>query len=157
MGSVTTAVLVAGALGAAVIYGCDVFAALVLRPAAARAADASIADLVGWIHHFGDRRLPVPFAVAVLAAATGALLATGAVARGGAALALAALLAWLVLFLRVSAPVNRSLRAAAAAGAVPPQTRALQRRWESVLWARTALQTVALGALLVAAVAQGRA
>jgi hypothetical protein len=148
MGSVTTAVLVAGA---AVIYGCDVFAALVLRPAAARAADASIADLVGWIHHFGDRRLPVPFAVAVLAAATGALLATGAVARGGAALALAALLAWLVLFLRVSAPVNRSLRAAAAAGA------ALQRRWESVLWARTALQTVALGALLVAAVAQGRA
>ena len=149
--SFATAAVLTGVIGAAVIYGCDVFAVLVLRPAAARAADASIADLVGWIHHFGDRRLPVPFAVAVLAAATGIVFGGGAVARGSAAVALVALLTWLVLFVRVSAPVNRLLRAAAAAGTVPPETRALQRRWDSVLWARAVLQGIALVALLGAA------
>jgi uncharacterized membrane protein len=149
--SFATAAVLTGVIGAAVIYGCDVFAVLVLRPAATRAADASIADLVGWIHHFGDRRLPVPFAVAVLAAATGIVFGVGAVARGSAAVALVALLTWLVLFVRVSAPVNRLLRAAAAAGTVPPETRALQRRWDSVLWARAVLQGIALVALLGAA------
>lgn len=149
MSFATTAVLI-GVMGAAVIYGSDVFALLVLRPAAGRATEASIADLVGWIHHYGDRRLPVPFAVAVLAAGTGAVVG-GGVTRVGAAVALVALLTWLVLFVRVSAPVNRLLRAAAGTGAVPPDTRALQRRWDSVLRARAALQGIAMTALLVAA------
>ncbi|TQM36310.1 DUF1772 domain-containing protein [Pseudonocardia cypriaca] len=147
------AVAVVGVLGTAVIYGSDVFALLVLRPAGERAADASIADLVGWIHHYGDRRLPVPFAVAVVAvvaAGTGSVLGVG-VARAGSAVALVALLTWLVLFVRVSAPVNRLLRAAAGAGTVPSDTRAMQRRWDSVLWARAGLQGIALVALLAAA------
>jgi hypothetical protein len=88
---------------------------------------------------------------AAVRAATGIVFGGGAVARGSAAVALVALLTWLVLFVRVSAPVNRLLRAAAAAGTVPPETRALQRRWDSVLWARAVLQGIALVALLGAA------
>jgi hypothetical protein len=44
----------------ALIYGTDLFCALVLRPAAAGAADSSVADLLGRVHEYGDRRLPAP-------------------------------------------------------------------------------------------------
>ena len=57
--TVTAAVLLA-CLATGVIYGTDVFCAVVLRPAAAGARETSIADLVGRIHHYGDRRLPIP-------------------------------------------------------------------------------------------------
>jgi hypothetical protein len=39
----------------------------------------------------------------------------------------------------------------AGAGTVPSDTRAMQRRWDSVLWARAGLQGIALVALLAAA------
>jgi len=55
----TAAVLLA-CLSTGVIYGTDVFCALVLRPAAAAAREASIADLVGRIHHFGTGRRRSP-------------------------------------------------------------------------------------------------
>jgi hypothetical protein len=45
---------------AALIYGTDLFCALVLRPAAHGAADSSVADLLGRVHEYGDHRLPVP-------------------------------------------------------------------------------------------------
>ena len=48
---------VVGILSAAVIYGTDLFCALIVRPAASGAAYASIADLIGRIHEYGDRRL----------------------------------------------------------------------------------------------------
>jgi hypothetical protein len=118
--SVATAAAVVAIATAAVIYGTDIFSALVLRPAAAGAAHASVSDMLGRIHEYGDRRLPIPGAVSVVAAA----LATGASdntsARIAGATALAALLAWLAIYVRVSAPINRQLRAAAATHAVPP-------------------------------------
>lgn len=141
-----------GVAAAAIIYGTDVFAAVVLRPAAARARDASVADLLGHVHHYGDRRLPVPGVVAILAAAAALLTADGAVRTAGAATALVCLLLWLVVYASISAPVNRRLRAAAAAGTVPPDVRSLQRRWDSVIWPRVALQALALAGLLVALV-----
>ena len=73
MNAAATAAVLVACLGTGVIYGTDVFCALVLRPAAAAAREASIADLVGRIHHFGDRRLPVPGITAIVAA--GAALA----------------------------------------------------------------------------------
>ncbi|WP_206443088.1 DUF1772 domain-containing protein [Candidatus Protofrankia californiensis] len=124
------------------------FSALVLRPAAVDAADASVADLLGRVHEYGDRRLPVPGAVSVIAAALATMTSDNNPARIGGATALAALLAWLAIYVRVSAPINKQLRTAAANHTVPPDTRALQQRWDSVIWARAALQTVALTGLL---------
>ena len=66
------------------------------------------------------------------------------------AIALAALLAWLAIYRRISAPINKQLRAAAANHTVPPDTRALQQRWDSVIWTRAALQSLALAGLLTA-------
>jgi hypothetical protein len=152
--TVLVAVLAVGALATAVIYGTHVFCALVLRPAAARASDASLADLVGHIHHFGDNRLPAFGAVSVLAALLGTIgvVVTGApvAALAEAGVALAALLGWLAVYLTVSAPLNRRLREAASTHTVPPETRAWQQRWDAVIWPRVALQTIALVGLLLA-------
>jgi hypothetical protein len=135
-------------LGAAVIYGTDVFGALVLVPAAARARDASVADLLGWVHEFGDRRLPAPGIVGLLGSVASAWLAPSFPTRALALVAAGVQAVWLVIYATVSAPLNRHLRAAARAGETPPATRAWQQHWGAVIWPRAALQAAAVAALL---------
>lgn len=154
MSSLATAGALVAIATAAIIYGTDIFSALVLRPAAVGAADASVADLVGRIHEYGDRRLPAPGAVSIIAAALATAATDSTAARIAGATALAALLAWLAIYVRVSSLINRRLRAAAATHTVPADTRALQRRWDSVIWVRAALQTVALTGLLIVVLAR---
>jgi len=154
MSSLATAAALIAIATAAVIYGTDIFSALVLRPAVVGAADASVADLIGRIHEYGDRRLPVPGAVSIIAAALATAVSGSTTTHIAGATALAALLAWLAIYLRVSAPINRQLRAAAATHTVPPHTRSLQQRWDSVIWARAALQAVALTGLLIMVLAR---
>jgi Domain of unknown function (DUF1772) len=151
--SVTIAALV-GIAGTGVIYGTDVFGALVLCPAAAEATDSSVADLMGRIHEYGDRRMPAPGVAALVATAAVLGLAKSSSTRWAAAAALLALAAWLAIYLRISAPVNRRLRAAATSQTVPSDTRALQRRWQSVIWLRAGLQAVALAGLLTVLVSE---
>jgi len=67
--------------------------------------------------------------------------------------ALALLLVWLTLYIRVSAPINRQLTAAAQAGQIPTNARALQANWDRIINARAALQGVAVCALCVALMA----
>ena len=98
MNTLATAVALVGILSAAIIYGTDLFCALVVRPAASGAADASVADLLGRVHEYGDRRLPVPGVVSILATALATAPATPAPARIGGAIALVALLAWLAIY-----------------------------------------------------------
>jgi hypothetical protein len=43
-----------------VVYGTDVFCALVQRPALARVDDTTLTAVMGNVHRFGDRRLAVP-------------------------------------------------------------------------------------------------
>src|ERR1700741_2962850 len=106
-------------LGTAVVYGTDVFCAIVLRPALASVDDDALVAVTGSVHRYGDRRMPVPGGLGVLSTAVTAELATVAThwaqaIAAGAALVL--LLVWLVLYTRVSAPINRQLTAAADAG-----------------------------------------
>jgi Domain of unknown function (DUF1772) len=152
--SLVIAAAVVGIATAAIIYGTDIFSAVVVRPAAAGAADASVADLLGRVHEYGDRRLPLPGVASIVATAVATAATDSTASRIAGAAALAALLAWLAIYLRVSAPINRQLRAAAATHIVLPQTRSLQRHWDSVIWVRAALQTIALAGLLVIVVAR---
>jgi hypothetical protein len=78
---------------AALIYGTDLFCALVLRPAAHGAADSSVADLLGRVHEYGDHRLPVPGAISLLATALATATSATVAARLGGAIAMLALLA----------------------------------------------------------------
>ena len=55
----------------------------------------------------------------------------------------------LVLYTRVSAPINRQLTAAADAGQRLPNGRALQAKWDSIIDARAGLQGLAVASLCV--------
>jgi hypothetical protein len=140
-------------LGSAVVYGTDVFCAIVLRPALASVDDSALVAVTGSVHRYGDRRMPVPGVLGILAtAATAALAAvaahwTQAIAAGAA---LILLLIWLALYTQVSAPINRQLTAAADAGQPLPNGRALQAKWDSIISGRAMLQGLALAALCVA-------
>jgi hypothetical protein len=138
-----------------VIYGTDAFSATVLHPALAALDDATLTQAAGRVHEYGDRRLPVPGVIGIAACGLSAVFATLAgnpLAAGLSGAALAALLLWLVLYARVAAPINRQLTAAARAHVTPQGARAMQRRWDSIIVPRVALQGVAL-ALLIATLA----
>jgi hypothetical protein len=140
-------------LGSAVIYGTDVFCAIVQRPALAQVSDGALTSVMGRVHEYGDRRLPLPGVIGLVAAALAAItagIAGHAVATIAAAVAVAAQVVWLTIYVRVSAPVNRALTSAAKAGRVPADVRPLQRKWDSVITARAILQATAVIALCAA-------
>ena len=140
-------------LANAVIYGTDVFGAIVLRPAIAAVDDRTLTQLLGHIHRIADGRFPAIGAVGVIAAMATAALAGASghwVSAAAAALATLALVIFLAIYNRASKPVNTALTAAALADRVPGDARQLQARWDSVINARVALQTLALAALCVA-------
>jgi hypothetical protein len=139
-------------MGTGVVYGTDAFCALVQRPALARVDDATLTAVMGNVHRFGDRRLPAPGILGLIAAAAASVFAAladrpAASATAGAALAL--LLVWLLLYLRISAPINRTLTAAADQHETPPNARALQRDWDHIIVPRATLQGPAVAALCV--------
>jgi hypothetical protein len=139
-------------LANAVIYGTDVFGAIVLRPAIAAVDDRTLTQLLGHVHRIADRRfaaigaggLVAAIATTALAAATGYWVSAAA-----GALATLALIIFLAICTRISTPMNTALTAAALGDRVPGGARQLQARWDSVIDARVALQTLALAALCV--------
>ena len=142
-----------GVLGTAVVYGTDVFCAMVQRPALAHIDDGALVAVMGNVHLYGDRRMPLPGVVGIIAAAASAAIAavagqwTTAIA---AATALVLLLVWLALYLRVSKPINQQLTAAAQAHNVPANARKLQANWDRIINTRATLQGLAVSALCVA-------
>ena len=65
-------------LGTAVVYGTDVFCAVVQRPALAAVDDRALVAVMGNVHRYGDRRMPLPGAVGILGTAISAALAAAA-------------------------------------------------------------------------------
>jgi uncharacterized membrane protein len=143
-------------MGTAVVYGTDVFCAVVLRPALARVDDRALGAVTGFVHRYGDRRMPVPGTIGVVAAAASTALAAlaghwaQAIAAG---VAVVLLLVWLALYTRVSAPINRQLTAAADSGQVLPNVRVLQANWDRIINTRAILQGLALAALCLTLIA----
>lgn len=137
-------------LGTAVVYGTDVFCAVVLRPTLAAVDDRALVTVMGNMHRYADRRMPAPGVLGGIAAiASAALFAVaGQWIQSIAALcAVVLLLAWIVLYVRISAPINRELTQAAASQQVPANARALQSNWDRIITARAALQGLAVVAL----------
>jgi hypothetical protein len=145
-------IAVIAVLGTAVVYGTDVFCAVVLRPALAALTEDAVVAVTGNVHRYGDRRMPIPGVLGIVGSTASAALAivashwTQAIAAG---IALVALLIWLVLYIRVSAPINRQLTEAVDAGQVLPNVRVLQAKWDSIIGARAVLQGLAVAALCV--------
>ena len=150
---IATLFAVIAVLGTAVVYGTDVFCALVQRPALARIDEGALLAVMGNMHRYGDRRMPVPGVLGLVAAAISAVFAaaSGRWAQAGAAGAsVVLLLVWLLVYLRVSAPINRQLVAGVDRPEVPTNARALQRNWDKVITIRAALQGLAVAGLCLA-------
>ncbi|MFE6921010.1 DUF1772 domain-containing protein [Nocardia sp. NPDC057663] len=143
-------------LAVAVIYGTDVFCAVVQRAAMARVGDGVLTAAMGYIHLYGDQRLKFPGAIGLIttlaAAVTGALTGRGIGSVVAGFVAVAALIVWFGIYGRISAPVNARLTAAAEANQVPPDARALQQTWDSVINPRAGLQGIALLSLYLSSV-----
>ncbi len=141
------------AMCTAVIFGIDVLAAVVLRPAFRELDNHTLVQVTGRTHRFGNQRLPLPGILSVVAAAAAsvAAFAAGKPEVGvPAAAGLAFLLVWLILFNRIALPVNKTLIAASYAGETPSDARMLQDRWESIINVRSILQGLALLAFCIA-------
>jgi Domain of unknown function (DUF1772) len=140
-------------LGTGVVYGTDVFCAMVQRPALARIDDRALLAVMGNIHRYGDRRMPVPGVLGLVAAAISAVFAgtagrwTQAIAAG---VAVGLLVVWLVIYLRVSAPINHQLTAAIGQSDPAINARELQHNWDRVITIRAVLQGLAVTALCTA-------
>jgi hypothetical protein len=140
-------------LGTGVVYGTDVFCAMVQRPALARIDDRALLAVMGNIHRYGDRRMPVPGVLGLVAAAISVVFAatagrwTQAVAAG---VALGLLMVWLLIYLRVSAPINHQLTAAIGQSDPAVNARELQHNWDRVITLRAVLQGLAVTALCTA-------
>lgn len=140
-------------LANAVIYGTDVFGAIVQRLAIAAVDDRSLTQVARprpprrGSPLRGDRHQR-PVRRRGDGRARGHEWAVGE-HRGRRARHLA-LIVFSGIYARISKPVNTALTAAAAADRVPDDARQLQVRWDSVIEGRVALQTVALAALCVA-------
>jgi Domain of unknown function (DUF1772) len=140
-------------LGTAVVYGTDVFCALVQRPALAHVDDRALVVVMGNVHRYGDRRMPVPGVIGIAAAVVSAVFAAAsgrwaqAIAAG---VAVGLLVVWLALYLLVSAPINRQLTAAVGQPDLPVNARALQHDWDRVITIRAVLQGLAVTALCAA-------
>lgn len=140
-------------LSTGVVYGVDVFFALIARPALRRADEASLTQVLGQLHAVADARMPLFGGTALLSTSTLFFVAGGWPTLPGrlALLALAGLLTQLAAYLLVAQPVNKRQTAAALHRQTPPDARALQNRWDSVISLRAAALTVALAALIGAA------
>ena len=155
----TVTLAIVAAICTAVIFGTDVLVALVMRPAYAELDDHAMVQIVGRSHRLGTQRLPVPGVVSVVAAALttlSALVAGWLTAGLAAGAGLVLLLAWLVIFNRISLPINKVLIAASEAGETPADARALQARWDSVIVLRATLQGTALIGFCMAIALAGR-
>ncbi|MFG6503960.1 DUF1772 domain-containing protein [Microbacterium sp. P05] len=143
-------------LGTGVVYGTDVFCAIALRPALRRVNDAALTSVMGNVHRYADARMRVPGVIGLLFSALAAVVAalsghTAAAALAGLAFVL--LVAWMVVYVRISAPINRTFTVAAAADETLANAHALQAGWDRVIVLRAFLQGIALlalGACLIA-------
>ena len=137
-------------LGAAAVYGTDVFFCVVGRTALTHVSDAALVETMGRLHEVADRRMPIFGVVGIVGAL--ASIAFSRVSWLWALSAVAAQALWIVVYQRVAAPVNAELTRQARAHSVPTDARALQARWDSVIVARVLLMGFAVVALAAALV-----
>ncbi|RYZ25644.1 MAG: DUF1772 domain-containing protein [Sphingobacteriales bacterium] len=140
-------------LTTAVIYGTDIFHALVMRKATALSKDDSIIDLVGHTHLIADKRMPAIGITSVICTSVSIILnLTHAWSAGLLSGALLMLLFHLYLYMTIAKPINTIMSDAAVKNFVPDNTRALQNRWESAINYRAAFLMAAMLMLVIAAV-----
>ena len=134
----------------AVLFGTDVFFALVGKKAAAKSKDSSVADIMGHFHEIADARMPVIGVTAIITTLLQIVL-YGATSYGGelAIIALTVLLIHLAIYFRISKPVNNIMVEGIKFGRIVGNIRQLQQRWDKVIELRAVLLLVAIICLVI--------
>ena len=137
-------------IATAIVFGTDVFFALVGKKAAALSKDSSIADLMGHFHEVADARMPVFGITAVVTTLLQILFASVQTIPGQLAfVSLAALLVHLVVYFVISKPVNSIMVEGVKFGRLIQDIRSLQQRWDKVINLRAALLFIAITCLVM--------
>jgi hypothetical protein len=119
------------------------------RPALRLPSQSAATEIMGFIHLFGDRRMPLWGILAIL---SNLLLVTfsGSGHRAFYLLSLSVLILFVVIYDRFSKPINRLQTKAAKTGARLDNARELQASWDRSLAMRVPLLAVSMFAQFVA-------
>jgi len=139
----TWAVSLVGLLSTAVILGTDVFFLTVGRPALKLATVSAATEVMGFLHLFADVRMPAWGVSAMLSNILLAVLSrTGQ--RWFYAASVLMLLLFVMVYNRLSKPINRLQTEAAKAGRGLENSRELQVAWDRSLTIRVPLLVVSM-------------
>jgi hypothetical protein len=139
----------AGLISTAVVFGTDVFFLTVGKPALRLASPSSTTEVMGFMHLFGDRRMPIWGISAMLSNVLLLWISRGRY-RLCYLLSLSVLILFVFIYNRFSKPINRRLTEAAKARKPLDSARALQQAWDRTLLLRVPLLGVSMIAQCVA-------
>jgi hypothetical protein len=142
----------AGLVSTAVIFGTDMFFLTVGRPALRLASQSAATEVMGFVHLFGDRRMPIWGILAILSNLLLVLFSTSG-HRTFYLLSLSMLILFAVIYNRFSKPINQLQAEAAKNGGRLDNARVLQASWDRSLMIRVPLLSVSMLAQFVALLA----
>ena len=133
----------AGILSTAVVCGTDIFFLTVGRPALRLASSSAGTEVMGFLHMFGDARMPIWGVSAILSNFLLAVL-SGSDQRWFYFASLSMLILFLISYRRLSKPINQIQTEAAKSGKSLDNGRELQALWDRSLLIRVPLLVVSL-------------
>ena len=138
-----------GLISTAVIFGTDTYFLTVGRSALKLASPSAATEVMGFLHLFGDRRMPIWGVLAIFSNLLLVLLNRSGY-RTLYLLSLSLLILFVVIYDRFSKPINRLQTEAAKTRATLPNARNLQLSWDRSLMIRVPLLTVCMLAQCIA-------
>ena len=132
-----------GLIATAVIFGTDTYFLTVGRPALRLAGASAATEVMGSLHLFGDRRMPIWGVLAILSNILMSILGTST-RRPFYLVSSLMLILFVVAYGRFSKPINRLQTEVAKAGTPLPNARELQASWDRSLLIRVPLLTIAM-------------
>ena len=142
----------AGLISTAVIFGTDMFFLTVGRPALKLAPQSTATELMGFIHLFGDRRMPI-WGILAMFSNLFLILVSRSGHRAFYLLSLSMLILFVFIYDRFAKPINRLQTEAAKKGTRLDNARVLQVSWDRLLVMRVPLLAVSMFAQFVALLA----
>jgi hypothetical protein len=137
------AVSLVGILSTAVVWGTDMFFLTIGRPALRLATSSAASEVMGFLHMFADSRMPIWGASAILSNILLVVFSrTGQ--RWFYAVSLVLLVLFVIVYNRLSKPINRLQTEAAKSGRSLDNGRELQAAWDRSLVIRVPLLLVSL-------------
>jgi hypothetical protein len=138
------AVSLVGILSTAVVFGTDMFFLTVGRAALRMASPAAGTEVMGFFHFYADIRMPIWGVLAILSNFLLGLLTRGGHRGLYYLLSISVLILFVVLYNRLSKPINRLQTEAAKTRGMLDNARELQASWDRSVMIRTPLLAVSL-------------